>query len=58
MRRAILALLIPTALGAQIRIADHRAAADQLIAAALRYSAAHARLSLLVDGFGHRMTGS
>jgi carboxypeptidase Q len=57
-RSFLFAVLLPAALGAQIRIADHRAAADQLISAALRDSAAHARLSRLVDGFGHRMSGS
>jgi carboxypeptidase Q len=51
-------LILPTTLGAQLRIADHRAAADQLIAAALRDSAAYTRLTHLTDGFGHRMSGS
>jgi carboxypeptidase Q len=36
----------------------HRAAADRLIHAATRDSAAYQRLARLVDGFGHRMTGS
>ena len=59
MRRFILLLAFPATLGAQqLRISDHRAAADRLVSAALRDSAAHARLSRLVDGFGHRMSGS
>jgi len=36
----------------------HRAAATTLIQAALRDSAAYNRLARLVDGFGHRMSGS
>lgn len=53
-------LLCSTAVAAQGQIAvqSHRAAADQLIDAALRDSAAHKRLSLLADRFGHRMSGS
>src|ERR1041385_7583334 len=37
---------------------SHRAAADRLIDAALRDSSAHQRLSVLVDRFGHRLSGS
>lgn len=44
--------------GAQIAIEPHRAPADRLIAAALRDSAAYRRIALLVDRFGHRMSGS
>ncbi|MDQ2675163.1 MAG: M28 family metallopeptidase [Chloroflexota bacterium] len=36
----------------------YRAAADSLIRAATRDSAAYDRIARLVDGFGHRMTGS
>jgi len=36
----------------------YREAADRLIAAALADSAAYARLTELVDGFGHRFSGS
>ena len=43
---------------AQLDVAPHRAAAEQLITAALRDSAAYARLARLVDGFGHRHSGS
>jgi carboxypeptidase Q len=38
--------------------ATYRAAADSLIRAATRDSAAYERLALLVDGFGHRPAGS
>jgi carboxypeptidase Q len=38
--------------------ADYRAAADSLIRAATRDSAAHQRLGKLVDTFGHRLSGS
>lgn len=56
---AVLAfLLLPHALRAQMEVAPHRAAADRLIAAALRDSAAYQRLARLVDGFGHRHSGS
>ena len=43
---------------AQIDLAPHRAPAERLIAAALRDSAAYQRLARLVDGFGHRHSGS
>src|SRR6185436_10761695 len=36
----------------------HRAAADRLVQAALRDSAAYARLGVLVDRFGSRPSGS
>jgi carboxypeptidase Q len=56
---APLILCATTAAGqARIDIAPHRAAADQLIDAALRDSAAHRRLSTLADRFGHRMSGA
>ncbi len=38
--------------------AAYRAAADSLIGAAVRDSAAYERLGRLVDGFGHRLAGS
>src|SRR5262245_22891912 len=42
----------------QFDVERHRAAATQLIKAATRDSAAYQRLGRLVDGFGHRMSGS
>ena len=48
---------IATASG-QGDLSAHRAAADRLIDAATRDSAAHKRLSLLSDKFGHRFSGS
>jgi carboxypeptidase Q len=53
-----LGLLAPVSLRAQLSIESHRAAADQLIDAAMRDSAAHRRLSTLADRFGHRMSGA
>src|SRR5688500_10626978 len=53
-----LALFVPADLHAQLATESHRPAADRLIDAALRDSAAHRRLSALTDGFGHRMSGS
>jgi carboxypeptidase Q len=50
--------VVPHVLHAQLDIEPHRAPASRLIQAALRDSAAWKRLGLLVDGFGHRMTGS
>lgn len=41
-----------------MQMAQYRDAADRLIDAALRDSAAHQRLSVLVDRFGHRFSGS
>lgn len=53
------ALLAPGPLAAQDEItAQYRAAADRLIDAALRDSAAHARLVTLTDRFGPRLSGS
>jgi carboxypeptidase Q len=52
------ACLVSTSLTAQTSIDAHRPAANQLIDAALRDSAAHRRLSLLADRFGHRMSGA
>lgn len=43
---------------AQVSIEPHRAAANQLIDAAQRDSAAHRRLSELADRFGHRFSGA
>ncbi len=51
-------VVFATSARAQIAIEPHRAPADRLIAAALRDSAAYKRIALLVDRFGHRMTGS
>lgn len=50
--------VVPFTTQAQFDIEPHRAAASALAQAALRDSAAWKRLALLVDGFGHRMTGS
>jgi carboxypeptidase Q len=55
---ALAGLLIAAPLAAQFDLEPHRAAADRLIQSALRDSAAYQRLSRLVDGFGHRMTGA
>ena len=49
---------VPFSLQAQFDIEPHRAASNALVQAALRDSAAYKRLGLLVDRFGHRMTGS
>src|SRR4051812_49484097 len=58
-RRIALASIfaVATASG-QVDIEAHRAAADRLIDAATRDSAAHRRLSTLADKFGHRFSGS
>ena len=61
MQKRCLALLLVTLASnsaAQVTIEPHRAAADRLIDAATRDSAAHKRLSLLADKFGHRFSGS
>ncbi|MDQ3604714.1 MAG: peptidase M28 family protein, partial [Gemmatimonadota bacterium] len=70
MRRISLCLLLLTAACAPVRAqvapapaagsiaATYRAAADSLIDAALRDSAAYDRTALLVDRFGHRFSGS
>ena len=55
---ALATFAAPALLRAQPIADAHRAAADRLIDAALRDSAAHHRLSALTDGFGHRMSGS
>jgi len=55
---AVLGLCVPLGLGAQLDVEPHRASSDQLMQAALRDSSAYKRLARLVDGFGHRMTGS
>ena len=49
---------VPLTSQAQFDIEPHRAASSALVQAALRDSAAYKRLAQLVDGFGHRMTGS
>jgi carboxypeptidase Q len=49
---------VPLTTQAQFDIEPHRAASGALVQAALRDSAAYKRLAQLVDGFGHRMTGS
>jgi len=55
----LLALVLPAPLGAQGAIAErYRAAADRIIAAALSDSAAYARLAVLADRFGSRLSGS
>jgi len=53
---ALATLAAPAA--AQLDVGPHRAAAEQLITAALKDSAAYHRLAKLVDGFGHRHSGS
>src|SRR5438067_1971246 len=60
MKLAIIAvtLAIPAVGRAQLDVEAHRPAASQLVAAALRDSAAYKRLARLTDGFGHRMSGS
>jgi carboxypeptidase Q len=61
MRRAVWFLglcVVPAVLHAQLDLEPHRAPAARLIESALRDSAAYQRLARLVDGFGHRMTGS
>ena len=61
-RLGVLALSVtsatPMVLAAQFDAQPHRAAATQLVRAALKDSAAYKRLGVLVDRFGHRMTGS
>ena len=60
MRRLAALLLVAAAApaSAQLDVAPHRASAEQLVTAALRDSAAYHRLARLVDGFGHRHSGS
>jgi hypothetical protein len=55
---ACLAFLLPAPLAAQRGVRAYRAAADSLIRAATRDSAAYRRLGELVDGFGSRPAGS
>ena len=57
-RLLLLSSLFALPAAAQIDVSAHRAAADRLIDAATRDSAAHKRLSLLADKFGHRFSGS
>lgn len=61
MKRALWFLglcVVPTVLSAQLDVEPHRASSERLIQAALRDSFAYKRLARLVDGFGHRMSGS
>ena len=53
-----LSLLLAASASAQVSIDSHRAAADRLIDAATRDSAAHRRLATLSDKFGHRFSGA
>lgn len=50
--------IAPLAAQRPATIADYRAVADSLIRAATGDSAAYARLGVLVDRFGHRLSGS
>ncbi|MCH7684738.1 MAG: peptidase M28 family protein, partial [Gemmatimonadetes bacterium] len=54
----LLSGITPIPSSAQDIAHTYRQAADRLIDAALADSAAYQRLSLLVDKFGHRFTGS
>jgi carboxypeptidase Q len=54
----LLSCLAAASLSAQVTIEPHRAAADRLIDAATKDSAAHKRLAALADKFGHRFSGS
>lgn len=58
-RRSLVAaiLLLPGALAAQ-GIASYQPTADKIIQTALADSSAYDRLGRLVDGFGHRLSGS
>ena len=59
LRRLLLLLsLLAVPAAAQVDVSAHRAAADRLIDAATRDSAAHKRLATLADNFGHRFSGS
>ena len=53
-----LLIALPSALPAQNIVQQYGPAADRIIAAALRDSAAYKRLGELVDKFGHRLSGS
>jgi carboxypeptidase Q len=57
-RSILLSALLALPAAAQVDISAHRAAADRLIDAATRDSAAHRRLSTLADKFGSRFSGS
>jgi carboxypeptidase Q len=57
-RLLILSSLLAVPAAAQVDVSAHRAAADRLIDAATRDSAAHKRLATLADRFGHRFSGS
>jgi len=52
------AIAVPVPAAAQASLEPHRPAAERLIAAALRDSAAYNRLARLVDTFGNRPSGS
>jgi carboxypeptidase Q len=55
----VLLLVLPVPLVAQGAIADdYRAVADRIVAAALSDSAAYARLAVMTDRFGPRLSGS
>ena len=57
--RVVACVLLPATVAAQqLNVEPHRAAADQLIEAATRDSAAWRRLAKLVDTYGPRMSGS
>src|SRR5687768_15537080 len=51
-------IALPSAASAQNIAQQYAPAADRIIAAALRDSAAYKRLGELVDKFGHRLSGS
>ena len=62
LRAAIIALtlaaVLPTPAESQSLAERYRATTDRIIAAALSDSAAYARVALLTDKFGHRLSGS
>ena len=55
-RLLVLSSLLAVPAAAQVDVSAHRAAADRLIDAATRDSAAHKRLATLADRFGHRFS--
>jgi carboxypeptidase Q len=57
-RSLFLSCLLAAPAVAQVDVSAHRAAADRLIDAATRDSAAHKRLATLADKFGNRFSGS
>jgi carboxypeptidase Q len=57
-RLLLLSSLLAAPAAAQVDVSAHRAAADRLIDAATRDSAAHRRLATLADNFGPRFSGS